>query len=149
MLAVSIAGWCFTISWVQFPVSVADPLCSEIILEFSLVDLVKSTTLQCSSAICSHKPVFIHRNQFKKFKFYFHFPGIKFYKPPPDEVANPTNVMSNEEVVDRLYARHGSIASIILEEPDLQRMQRMTTIGEEEEEETASEGETGNKIQRG
>ena len=65
LLAVSIAGGCFIISWVQFPVSVADPLCSEIILEFSLVDLVKSTTLQCSSAICSHKPVFIHRNQFK------------------------------------------------------------------------------------
>ena len=72
-------------AWVQFPVLVANPLYSKIVLDrqgVTLVDLVTSITLQGSSfSMCSHKPVLIHRD---KCKFEFEFLIGRSSKSTPD-----------------------------------------------------------------
>ena len=84
---------------------------------------------------------FLTTSKIVLFSIFVHvvFVAIKFYKPPSDEDADPKNIASDAEMVDHIYARSGSIASI-LNGPEDQKMSRMDFIEEEEEEDDSSEG---------
>ena len=66
--------------------------------------------------------------------------GIKFYKPPTEDEADPKNIASDEEMAEHIYSRHGSITNMLMDVPDDQTIDRMDTIGEDEEEDSSSQG---------